>query len=416
MDFDCGTLVDAPYDFEGMLAVLDGYDACLSSAELCRCVFDGSHLYYRYQSRLVDILLDPASHSRFFDTVRSRFPRTDYSPERCPATEQRLSLIRPIPFSELIPIEIWGDSARQDGYGIDVVGGGTFRERGCDPGGRDKNPVATSVSVPATSKRVFTPMKPPEKRKGRTSETFDLKQSTVDKRIAVSRKAEPVLGSNHVPLQPVTQPYRPVGCRWSNNSCAFNATIFVLYNMWCAAPPEYKDALANFDNPWLRVMTTSFKKFIDGHYTLEEVRDYLRRGLHREFPNIFTFGTNTKGLEPLQRSHIYAITGTSTYSHPKNAALSSLGGSRRGMLQQFLDVCKERPISPSVSSCAVCGSAVVEGYRYMYAPPMLGVTVAFTETPPDDTIRIVIDNTVVVYRLAGIVYYGNCHFTARFRL
>ncbi|SJL13082.1 uncharacterized protein ARMOST_16519 [Armillaria ostoyae] len=44
----------------------------------------------------------------------------------------------------------------------------------------DKNPVATSVSVLATSKRVFTPMKPPEKRKGRTSEMFDLKQSTVD--------------------------------------------------------------------------------------------------------------------------------------------------------------------------------------------------------------------------------------------
>ncbi|KAK0434713.1 hypothetical protein EV421DRAFT_1717320 [Armillaria borealis] len=36
------------------------------------------------------------------------------------------------------------------------------------------------------------------------------------------------------------------------------------------------------------------------------------------------------------------------------------------------------------------------------------------ETPPDGTLHIVVDNTVVVYRLAGIVYYGNCHFTARF--
>ncbi|SJL13007.1 uncharacterized protein ARMOST_16443 [Armillaria ostoyae] len=40
MDFDCGTLVDVPYDFEGMLAVLDDYDACLSSVELCHRVFD----------------------------------------------------------------------------------------------------------------------------------------------------------------------------------------------------------------------------------------------------------------------------------------------------------------------------------------------------------------------------------------
>ncbi len=287
----------------------------------------------------------------------------------------------------------------------------------------NKTPVAIGASVPVTSKRVFTPMKPSEKRKGRTSETFDLKQSNVDKCITV-RKPESDSGYTPVQSHPVAHPYRPAGCRWSNNSCTFDATIFVLFNVWHAAPPEYKDALANFDNLWIRVMITSFKKFVDGLYTLEEVRDYLRRGLHREFPNLFVFGVNTSAEAVLMKwcrgpGTFATISYTCDHGHvevqsTKETCVIEPGGSRRGTLQQFLDMCKERPISPSVSSCTASGSAVMESYRYMYTPPMLGVSVAFMETPPDDTLRIVVDNTVVVYHLAGIVYYGNCHFTARF--
>lgn len=153
-------------------------------------------------------------------------------------------------------------------------------------------PMANRV-VPSYTKHVFTPMKPPKKWKGRVSDTFDLKQTTVDKCIITAatseRTVEPCVSlSRHA-----VQSYKPVGCRWSNNSCAYNVTVYILYNMWHVASQDHKSAIHNFNNPWLNMMMTSFARHIDGQYTLEEVRDYFRRCLNREHPDSFIFGRET---------------------------------------------------------------------------------------------------------------------------
>ncbi|PBK81309.1 hypothetical protein ARMGADRAFT_1039460 [Armillaria gallica] len=61
----------------------------------------------------------------------------------------------------------------------------------------------------------FTPMKPAEKRKGRASKIFDVKQNEVDKHTC---------GHSDVMV--------PVGCKWVNNSCTYDAVISILYNFW----------------------------------------------------------------------------------------------------------------------------------------------------------------------------------------
>ncbi|KAK0226756.1 hypothetical protein EDD85DRAFT_795078 [Armillaria nabsnona] len=39
------------------------------------------------------------------------------------------------------------------------------------------------------------------------------------------------------------------------------------------------------------MLVTSFMRHLNGQYTLEEVRDYFREHLNREFPASFVFGT-----------------------------------------------------------------------------------------------------------------------------
>ncbi|KAK0449808.1 uncharacterized protein EV420DRAFT_1275084, partial [Desarmillaria tabescens] len=87
-------------------------------------------------------------------------------------------------------------------------------------------------------------------------------------------------------------PVSPAGCKWSNNSCAYDAVLFVLYNLWKSDEAKYTASFAHLRNRWMDMASSSFKKYAKGEYNLEEVRDYIRRALHREYPTVFVFGRN----------------------------------------------------------------------------------------------------------------------------
>ncbi|SJL16899.1 uncharacterized protein ARMOST_20429 [Armillaria ostoyae] len=138
------------------------------------------------------------------------------------------------------------------------------------------------------TKRIFTPMKPAEKWKGRASDTFDLKHNTSDKRFLTSGTP-----TGDVPSTAVISASWPAGCKWSNNSCPFDSTLFVLYNLWRIDPAAWTVAFNSFGNQWLDILAESFNKHVEKLYTLEEVRDYVRCKMHREYPRVFVFGQET---------------------------------------------------------------------------------------------------------------------------
>ncbi|KAK0235583.1 hypothetical protein EDD85DRAFT_791055 [Armillaria nabsnona] len=257
------------------------------------------------------------------------------------------------------------------------------------------SPVVISSSVPASGKRIFTPMKPSEKRKGRVSDTFDLKQDTVDKHIAVNNTTTPRS----------TEVASLLSCWWSNNSCAYDVAVYVLYNTWRTAAQGYKDALCDFENPWLNILVTSFTRHVNGQYTLEEVRDYFRRRLNRAFPTSFVFGRETSaeavmlkwcsGTIAFDSIHYTCSNGHDIMQSSKMSCVLEPGGHDTRSLQQFIKKCKARPIARAVVSCSVCTSDVVESHKYMYAPPLLNV--AFTTVSPDLNISIEVNGTAVLY-------------------
>ncbi|PBK58324.1 hypothetical protein ARMSODRAFT_1028344 [Armillaria solidipes] len=113
MNFDYETLVDEPYDFLKMTAVIDNYDEALDPAQRYAQAYDGTHLYYRYQSRLLDILTDATSNQlraslqHQYDTVRACFIKIDDTHLPYPPSPLEIASIRPIPFSDTVPIELW---------------------------------------------------------------------------------------------------------------------------------------------------------------------------------------------------------------------------------------------------------------------------------------------------------------------
>ncbi|PBK84052.1 hypothetical protein ARMGADRAFT_890831, partial [Armillaria gallica] len=201
-----------------------------------------------------------------------------------------------------------------------------------------------------------------------------------------------------------------------NNSCAYDITVYVLYNTWCIASQDYKNALRKFESPWLNILVTSFTKYSNRQYTLEEVRDYFRQHLNREFPASFVFGTEMSAEAVMLKwcNGFVAFESIHYTCRNSHGIIQSSKMAYTCSLQQVIEECKVRPIARSVVLCSLCMSDVVEGHRYLYAPPLLNVVVVFMTVSPDLTIHIDVDGIAMLYHLVGIVYYGNSHFTARF--
>ncbi len=107
------------------------------------------------------------------------------------------------------------------------------------------------------------------------------KQDMIDKQHTI----HDVSAAQYSPSQP-----SPMGCRWHSNSCAYNATLFVIYNMWNMQPVEFSATSNDMCNDWLLLMAKSSQSFNNGVYLLEEVREFIRRKLHREVLGMFIYG------------------------------------------------------------------------------------------------------------------------------
>ncbi|PBK91042.1 hypothetical protein ARMGADRAFT_1032115 [Armillaria gallica] len=208
-----------------------------------------------------------------------------------------------------------------------------------------------SNSLDKQSKRMFTPMKLVEKRKGRISDTFNAKQE-------------------------------------GTQNCAYDATMFVLFNMWNANHAGLASDVEAIGNEWLQLVMRSFRTFKDGLYTLEEVRDHTRRKLHRDFLTVFVYG------------------------HEMSAEAVMLKMMTSPM---YIDITSAMLLAAEDSACQWCTSVAYKKYTYEIVPPILAALVTFSCAPVDEQIQLTVKSNIVHYNLAGVVYYGDTHYTARTR-
>ncbi|KAK0493391.1 hypothetical protein EDD18DRAFT_1333771 [Armillaria luteobubalina] len=218
-----------------------------------------------------------------------------------------------------------------------------------------------------------------------------------------------------------------VGCRWSNNSCAFDATLFILYNLWNSGPARCSHAFESFGNSWMVMLASAFSKFADNKHTLEEVRDFFRHRLNRDVGNMFAFGNETSVEALLMQwtkgsaefvEVTYQCGGGHICSHTTHFCAviepGSTGTLQWTTLQQFITNNECMPLTDNESMCIQCGQQTFRKETYLIAPPIIGFPVSFTRTVSDSTISITVVGEKVPYRLGGIVYFGERHYTAQY--
>ena len=94
----------------------------------------------------------------------------------------------------------------------------------------------------------------------------------------------------------------PLGTRWSNNSCAYDAVFVILFNIWRENPIASSTLWRTLESELLDMLITSFETHVSfhasgtsqqsQHFSLEEIKDFMRRRLAR-ISTEFIFGHYT---------------------------------------------------------------------------------------------------------------------------
>ncbi|KAF8875567.1 hypothetical protein BD779DRAFT_1450055 [Infundibulicybe gibba] len=82
----------------------------------------------------------------------------------------------------------------------------------------------------------------------------------------------------------------PVGTKWEDNSCAYDVVVTILFNIWREDGIVWTEKFNVLNGELMGLLATGFMNHISGRYTLEDVRNYFRRALHRSAPGRFVWG------------------------------------------------------------------------------------------------------------------------------
>ncbi|TFK67657.1 hypothetical protein BDN72DRAFT_770433 [Pluteus cervinus] len=225
--------------------------------------------------------------------------------------------------------------------------------------------------------------------------------------------------------QPTEKP--PVGTTWVNNSCAYDAIITVLYNLWKADPQYWTMAFNSYQpaNAYLVFLAQDFNSVFNLRMSLSSARDKLLNALCTDFPATFKHGAFASVHQALDKllispwniAHIvsYCI---QCYVQPhmlfeNTERKSHLFLHNENGLDQTLQDKLRGDVSNSASLCTICNASMRNYFVFQVAPPLLALDIANCPCRIESNIVILVDNVEFKYELTGIIYYVNEHFTSR---
>ena len=211
----------------------------------------------------------------------------------------------------------------------------------------------------------------------------------------------------------------PIGCRWSRNSCAYDAVFTSVFVLWYSNRQHWTENLKGMGNAAADLLLRGFSRYEKGEASLEDARDNVRH-LIAHSTNGLPFGHNTSienvSVHILTTNKVvserYYICPNGHHVHHSNdhvAVLSKGVHEYRSIVQwvsaetQHADIC-----------CQICGHAASIKLRFQHGPPLLVFSMPDSRTHIDTSFNIVsVENQVSMYTLVAVVYYADQHFTAQ---
>jgi hypothetical protein len=229
----------------------------------------------------------------------------------------------------------------------------------------------------------------------------------------------------------------PLGTQWQNNSCAYDAIITVLFNIWFDSGGSESGIVSiehtqcdMFDDLIQRFRSHESCQVVSGnlgsptYYSLEQIREYFRRCLAR-ISQEFTFGSYASvqsigeylfaAQEIVTTSDVFCSNGHRRDGRNGQSSTSSyqiliIHGSTENSLQ----ACVDNFTLELASKCATCNTYLIKRTTFVQTPPLLSFDLSNgSRLTLDPVVWISCENSRVRYVLRGVIYFDNNHFTER---
>jgi hypothetical protein len=215
---------------------------------------------------------------------------------------------------------------------------------------------------------------------------------------------------------------QPQGITWDNNSCAYDATVTILYNIWAPNPTRWSHTFNNINQGLLGMIQQKFTTGKTKTAGIENARNALRETLAELWPTKFpwkkftsihqlwttlltsTNTTVTTSLECINKHQIQ--TGTEL---DKNCSLLTAGTTSYTSINEWINNFKEE----TNHACTTCQQPIFMQHKLQHVLPLIAFDLSGHTPWIDKQITTHINGENIEYTLKGIAYYGNHHFTCQ---
>ena len=210
----------------------------------------------------------------------------------------------------------------------------------------------------------------------------------------------------------------PIGLRWSQNSCAYDAVFTSVFIHWCTHRLLLTEEIRKWGSPAANQLIDGFIRYDAGLETLEDARDAVRHAMartHRLEYGAYTSIENVCGI--LFRMNNITIkrffdcpNGHHGHLSDDYDALLSLHTSSFTSIAHWVSSQTDQP----TVRCRVCRHAASVFLEFCSAPPLFAFE--FSAHPTlvlDNIFKVQIGNRTVSYTLSAIIYYSQSHFTSQ---
>ena len=286
---------------------------------------------------------------------------------------------------------------------------------------RDKKSIRPDINQPVTSESVVSTIKSKvvsvvnhEKRK---FGEVDAPDSTATWQMKKTKSED-----NNITQNDPRSCTMPSGTIWSNNSCAYDAVVTLLYSVWADPYAPMDGRFSGITNVFFTALLQRFNNHHNSCESLENARDNLRRELMAHAPNDFTWGAYV-GIENVFHNILQT-------THPMLCSIRRCpNGHRTPQRRQDVHNCVLTIVTNFTGSvqhwlshlqvtlatkCSACKHELLRTYVFQEKPPIIILDVSSANAvQPDHLVYIRVQNEACQYKLRGIVYFGGGHYVTR---
>jgi hypothetical protein len=216
----------------------------------------------------------------------------------------------------------------------------------------------------------------------------------------------------------------PIGLIWDgeNYSCAYDALFTILLSVWSENPTVWKTHFKEM-NATMNLLASGFHRFQGGTQTLETSRNKVRRVLNQRNSHMFPNGTSGTNIGELAHQMFRSDNAIASYvlrctncgnetmaQHDLQTCVLQCDHLFRGTVSKYLKHIMSHRVP---DRCIQCMGEMDRITRFHKSPTVLAFSVNDSNIRASKKLKLVNGDDEIGFKLKGVVYFGEFHFTSR---